>query len=100
MLLLIGFLRSRRFRDITIVLFPLIGMAYYIGQRLLFQQMERGQVTLRSLLNAPAWRVTGLAAAWLRGGGPGRGRTGDTMARPSLPSSPWRPRALAQYGSR
>ena len=61
MLALIGFLRSRRFRDVTIVLFPLIGMAYYLGQRLLFQQMERGQMTVGSLLDAPGWRV----AAWL-----------------------------------
>ena len=43
MLTLIGFLRSRRFRDVTIVLFPLIGMGYYLGQRLLFQRMEQGQ---------------------------------------------------------
>ena len=70
MLLLIGFLRSRRFRDATIVLFPLLGMGYYLGQRLLFQQMERGRLTLGSLLDAPGWRVMdwlppGFAAAGL-----------------------------------
>ncbi|MDQ2799245.1 MAG: hypothetical protein M3Y13_06345 [Armatimonadota bacterium] len=58
-LALTGFLRSRRFRDITIVVFPLIGMSYYIGQRLFFQQM--GFVSPAHLLEAPVWRV----AEWL-----------------------------------
>lgn len=58
-LALIGFLRSRRFRDITIVLFPLFGMAYYIGQRVFFYQAGPG--VFPRLLHSPAWRV----ADWL-----------------------------------
>ncbi len=50
---LIGFLRSRRFRDITIVLFPLLGMGYYIGQRLLFAQLRT--FSLDRWLDAPLW---------------------------------------------
>ncbi|MBV9850890.1 MAG: hypothetical protein JO250_14555, partial [Armatimonadetes bacterium] len=75
MLLLIGFLRSRRFRDVTIVLFPLIGMTYYVGQRLFFQQMEQGRMSVRSLLDAPGWR----AMEWLP---PGYAAAGlDAVAR-------------------
>ena len=69
MLLLIGFLRSRRFRDVTIVLFPLLGMTYYIGQRLLFQQMEHGQLSITTLLDGPAWRaMTWLPPGWAAAG--------------------------------
>ena len=91
MLALIGFLRSRRFRDVTIVLFPLLGMGYYLGQRLLFQQMERGQLTIPSLLDAPGWRVrrggcrrAGPRGAWTR-------PRGASTARPASPSSRWPP---------
>lgn len=69
MLLLIGFLRSRRFRDATIVLFPLIGMGYYLGQRLLFRQIERGALPIPTLLDAPGWRALGwLPPGWAAGG--------------------------------
>lgn len=61
MLLLIGFLRSRRFRDITVVLFPLIGMAYYLGQRLLMRRMAEGTLSISAIVQAPAWRF----ALWL-----------------------------------
>ncbi|MDQ2686260.1 MAG: hypothetical protein M3Y28_00160 [Armatimonadota bacterium] len=54
-LALVGFLRSRRFRDITIILFPLLGMAYYIGQRMFFYQA--GPDTFARLLHSPVWRV-------------------------------------------
>lgn len=56
---LVGFLRSRRFRDITIILFPLLGMTYYIGQRMFFYQA--GTDTFARLLHSPIWRV----ADWL-----------------------------------
>ena len=58
-LALIGFLRSRRFRDITIILFPLFGMAYYVAQRVFFYQA--GPDTFARLLHSPIWRV----AYWL-----------------------------------
>lgn len=58
-LALIGFLRSRRFRDMTIILFPLFGLAYYIGQRVFFYQAGPG--TFARLLHSPLWRV----ADWL-----------------------------------
>ncbi len=57
MLLLIGLLRSRRFRDLTIVLFPLIGMGYYVGQRVLMRRMEAGTLTVPVLVQSPVWRL-------------------------------------------
>lgn len=58
-LALVGFLRSRRFRDITIILFPLLGMAYYVGQRVFFYQA--GPDAFTRLLHSPIWRI----ADWL-----------------------------------
>ncbi len=58
-LALIGFLRSRRFRDITIVLFPLLGMAYYVGQRVFVAQLRT--FSLSRWVDAPLWQ----AAHWL-----------------------------------
>ena len=58
-LALVGFLRSRRFRDITIVLFPLIGMAYYVGQQTLLRRVFREAP--EKLIRAPVWDV----ASWL-----------------------------------
>lgn len=55
---LMGFLRSRRFRDITIVLFPIIGIAYYIGQRAFLSQLGLGQMD--HLLDAPVWHIADL----------------------------------------
>lgn len=62
-LLLIGFLRSRRFRDLTVVVLPLIGMTYYIGQRVFFSHLEHG--TFEDLLDGPTWRLMGwLPPGW------------------------------------
>ncbi len=64
---LIGFLRSRRFRDITIVLFPLLGMAYYVGQRVLFAQLR--MFSLDRWVNAPLWQTAGrLPPGWAASG--------------------------------
>jgi len=66
-LALIGFLRSRRFRDITIVLFPLLGMAYYVGQRVFFAQLRTFSLT--HWLDAPLWRAAGqVPPGWTAGG--------------------------------
>lgn len=54
-LTLIGFLRSRRFRDISVVVLPLVGMSYYIGQRVFFSRLERG--SFEDLLDSAGWRV-------------------------------------------
>ncbi len=70
-LALVGFLRSRRFRDITIVLFPLLGLTYYVGQRLFFQNIDT--LHYDRFLSSPLWRVAG----WLP---PGWGATGLTAA--------------------
>jgi hypothetical protein len=53
MLSMIGFLRSRRFRDITIVVLPLIAVAFYIAQ----QALVRGMVQFdpRALLTTSFW---------------------------------------------
>jgi hypothetical protein len=64
MLLLIGFLRSRRFRDLTVVLFPLIGMGYYLGQHVLVRRMESGRLTIPEMVQAPVWQY----ANWLPSG--------------------------------
>jgi len=64
-LALVGFLRSRRFRDITIVLFPLIGMAYYIGQQTLLRHVfheSREKVIRSPIWNAASWMPPGYAA--------------------------------------
>ena len=66
-LALIGFLRSRRFRDITIVLFPLLGMAYYVGQRVFIAQLRT--FSLDKWLNAPLWHAAGkLPPGWAASG--------------------------------
>lgn len=70
-LALIGFLRSRRFRDITIVLFPLLGMLYYVGQRVFISQLRT--FSLDRWLHAPLWR----ASAWLP---PGWAATGLALS--------------------
>lgn len=58
-IVLIGFLRSRRFRDITIVVFPLIGLTYYVGQQALVRQVA--SIGAAEFLNAPLWTI----AAWI-----------------------------------
>lgn len=66
-LALVGFLRSRRFRDITIVLFPLIGMAYYIGQQTFIRQI--GNSFDARILDGPVWRASGwLPPGWAASG--------------------------------
>ncbi|BDI28378.1 hypothetical protein CCAX7_004290 [Capsulimonas corticalis] len=71
-LTLVGFLRSRRFRDITVVLFPLIGLCYYVGQQVLVRRFSTFSHNLLSpqILNAPPWRIadrlpSGFAASGL-----------------------------------
>jgi len=66
-LALIGFLRSRRFRDITIVLFPLLGMAYYVGQRVLIAQLRT--FSLERWVDAPLWQTADrLPPGWASAG--------------------------------
>jgi len=57
MLALIGFLRSRRFRDITMVLLPLFGMAFYIAQQTAIRRMDLFVTGFRDMLQSPVWRV-------------------------------------------
>jgi hypothetical protein len=72
-LTLVGFLRSRRFRDITIVLFPLIGLIYYVGQQFLVRRIAvvtHGFSSLK-VLDAPFWHIAnplppGIAASGLK----------------------------------
>lgn len=54
-LALVGFLRSRRFRDITIVLFPIFGLAYYIAQQTLLRHLFHAPP--EKIISAPAWRL-------------------------------------------
>ena len=49
-----GFLKSRKFRDIAIVLVPLIGLSYNLMQRLWIQHM--GMLFDGGFANAPGWR--------------------------------------------
>lgn len=70
-ILLIGFLRSRRFRDITIVVFPIVGLAYYVGQQALVRQFQFIRFTDLGIFDAPVWHVAnylppGFAAAGIR----------------------------------
>ncbi|MGO8671429.1 MAG: hypothetical protein ACLQVD_08730 [Capsulimonadaceae bacterium] len=58
----LGFLRSRRFRDITIVVFPIIGLAGYVGQQTLVHQMA--SMSPFSVVDSPAWAF----ANWLPSG--------------------------------
>jgi hypothetical protein len=63
MLLLIGFLRSRRFRDVTVVLFPVIAIAIYVGQQAAIRGM--GYWGLLHILDSPIWRIIGyLPPGW------------------------------------
>jgi len=54
---LIGFLRSRRFRDITMVVFPVIGLGYYVGQQALVHQFSYLRFGSLGLFTAAPWRV-------------------------------------------
>lgn len=69
MLVLIGFLRSRRFRDITMVLLPLIGMAWYIAQQTLLHRIGMFSSAFRSLVQSPIWSaLSWLPPGWVSSG--------------------------------
>ncbi len=55
MLSLVGFLRSRRFRDITIVMFPLLAMSFYIFQQTAIRHI--GDVDFFNFVKWPIWNV-------------------------------------------
>lgn len=83
---LIGFLRSRRFRDITMVVFPIFGLAYYVGQQALVHQFSHLGFGNFGIFTAPAWRIVdflppGLAAAGMEASGKGDwlGALGDAF---------------------
>ena len=69
-LTLIGFLRSRRFRDITVVLLPLLSVSYYLGQRIFFSRLATD--SFEGVLDGPIWRLLG----WLPPGWAARGLAG------------------------
>ncbi|HEX5322511.1 MAG TPA: hypothetical protein VFW40_01910, partial [Capsulimonadaceae bacterium] len=74
MLALIGFLRSRRFRDITMVLLPLFGMAFYILQQTAIHRMDLFVQGFHDIIKSPIWGVL----HWLP---PGWAQTGMMAAR-------------------
>jgi hypothetical protein len=77
-LTLIGFLRSRRFRDITVVLLPLISIVYYVGQRVFFSHFVANS-SLEGVLDGPIWRALGwLPPGWAAHGLSGA-RNGDWL---------------------
>lgn len=53
LLAMAGVLRSRRFRDIALVLVPLFWITYYIGSQTFFRRV--GDIDWRAAMRSPAW---------------------------------------------
>lgn len=69
MLVLIGFLRSRRFRDITMVVLPLVGMAWYVTQQTLIHRFFLVTAGFREIVRSPIWPAMGwLPPGWAASG--------------------------------
>jgi len=66
LLAMLGLLRSRRFRDLTIVLVPLLGLAWYMGQNALLQSNAGNMHALLGALlhNAPLTFMSYLPSGW------------------------------------
>jgi hypothetical protein len=52
----VGFLQSRKYRDISVVIFPTIGMAYTVIQQFIVREFSKGPNL--ELFAAPIWKVT------------------------------------------
>lgn len=52
----VGFLQSRKYRDISVVVFPTIGMAYTVIQQFILRQFSHGPNL--EFFAAPIWRVS------------------------------------------
>lgn len=69
MLVLIGFLRSRRFRDITMVVLPLVGMAWYIAQQTMIHRFMLVSAAFRDVVQSPIWSaISWLPPGWAAAG--------------------------------
>jgi ABC-2 type transport system permease protein len=69
MLALIGFLRSRRFRDITMVLLPLFGMTFYVLQQTAVRRFDLFITGFRDIVTSPVWKVLQwLPPGWAQSG--------------------------------